>query len=64
MMAARRKPTEVTPVSGTGNGHKVRPDMQTKLAGAVVLLLVVGPLAWIGNKVTDLSDRMVRMRTR
>lgn len=51
------------PVAETGNGHKVRPDMQTKLIGSFVLAVFLGAIAWVGTKVSDLSDRMTRVET-
>jgi hypothetical protein len=54
---------EYRPVSGTGNGHKVRPDLQTKLMAAFISAVFVGTIAWVGTRVSDLSDRMTRVET-
>lgn len=61
-MAAKPAPPEIR-VAPTENGHKVRPDLQTKVITGVILFVFLGTLGWIGGKVADLSDRMVRVET-
>lgn len=46
------------------NGAKVRPDMQTKLIGAVISLVFLGAIAWVGTTLLTLSERTVRIETR
>lgn len=54
----------VIPVPGAeGNGHKVRPDLQTKIMTTLITLVFLGAIGWVGTKVSDLSDRMTRVET-
>ena len=44
-----------------GNGDRVRPDMQTKLVGTILSVIVVGVLVWIGAGVDSLKERVTRL---
>lgn len=51
------------PVSDTGNGHKVRPDLQTKIVALVITAAFLGVLAYIAQSVVSLNARMTRIET-
>ena len=53
----------VVAVPENGNGHRVRPDFQTKAISAAIMLVFLGSIGWVGTKVSGLSDRMTRVET-
>lgn len=51
------------PVAPSGNGHKVRPDLQTKIIGALILGLILYMGKSILDKVDSFGERIARIET-
>lgn len=49
------------PVSPTGNGHKVRPDLQTKIVGLVIVAAFLGVMGYLAKTVVDVNERLTRL---
>jgi len=56
-MAAKPGPDvpRYVPVPETGNGHKVRPDLQTKVVTAAIVMVFLGVLSWLSLTVLSLD---------
>ena len=55
---------QYVPVPPQPNGHKVRPDLQTKIGATVIVSVVLGAVLWAGNKLDNLGERMTRVETK